>query len=82
LKSMPFKNDLEMFHKFAEYADWIRFVSESMEHKLYSLCVYYHWDGEACEESCSCEQIERKGDFHAEDECWQCSSYISGAKKC
>lgn len=75
MKTMPFKHDLEMWHKFAEYSGWIKFVSEAKEISLINLCVFYSWDSGAFEEYCNCKQIERKKDFVSKEECWKCPFY-------
>jgi len=71
-----YKNDLEMWHKFAEFAEHIKFVAEAEEYTLYSKCAYYSWDDYAFEEYCNCDKIERSKDFEAKEECWKCPFYI------
>jgi len=81
MKKMPFKTDLEMWHKFAEFGECIKFVSEAQEIGLINLCVYYSWDSGACEEYCHCERIGRKKDFVSKEECWKCPFYQTREEK-
>ena len=75
MKPMKFKNDLEMWHKFAEVAEQMRFVAKTKERELIFRCAYFDWDGEASEEYCYCPHIHREKDFVAEEECWKCPYY-------
>lgn len=75
MKKMPFKNGLEMWHRFAEYAEWLKIVAETEEQILYSKCKFYSWNNDAFEENCLNGEIERETDFNAKDECWKCKFY-------
>lgn len=76
MKPMKYKNDLEMWHKFAEFAEHLKFVSEAEEQKLYSECVHYSYDDAAFEEYCKCPKIiARTKDFEAKEECWKCGFF-------
>jgi len=72
---MKYKNDLDMWHKFAEFADHLRFVAEDQERRLFEKCKSYEYDDEAYEEYCNQEKIVRQGDFSARRECWKCPYY-------
>lgn len=72
---MKCKNDLEMWHKFAEFAEHLKFVAEAEEQALYSQCIHYHFNRESFEEHCNCDKIERNKDFEAKNECWKCPFY-------
>lgn len=73
MKPMNFKNDLEMWHKFAEFAEWLQFVATAQESSLFDNCTYYSYDDGAFEEYCHCPEIVRTKDFEAKEECWKCS---------
>ena len=81
MKKMPFKNDLEMWHKFAEFAHWMKFVAIAEEHKMISQCKFYSYDDGAFEEYCHCPSIKRTIDFTAEEECWKCKHYSMEKEK-
>ena len=69
---MKYKNDLEMWHSFLTVAKDIAFVAQAELHRLQRECKFYSWDDGAFEEYCNHPEIKRKGDFHADDECWKC----------
>lgn len=74
-KPMPYKNDLEMWHKFKEYSEHLKFVAEMMEDQLIDLCGFYDYDRGACESYCHCPDIDRSNstkDFDPCEECWKC----------
>jgi len=81
MKPMKYKNDLQMWHKFAEFADHLKFVAKAQEQTLYSECVHYHWDNDAFEEDCNNGNIVRKEDFDAQAECWNCPFYFTQKAK-
>jgi hypothetical protein len=72
---MKFKSDLEMWHKFVEFAEYLKFAASCQEDQLISRCVFYHWDNDAFEEYCDCPDISRSGDFKSKKECWKCPFY-------
>lgn len=72
---MKFKNDLEMWHQFREFAKLLRQVAEFQEHQLAHECVDYAFDSGASEEMCSNSDITRATDFDSSEECWKCPSY-------
>lgn len=79
---MRYKNgDLGMWHKFAEFAEHLKFVAEAEEQSLYSLCASYSFDDSAFEEYCNEERIKRTKDFSAKDECWKCPFYSPKEKR-
>jgi hypothetical protein len=75
MSKMSFKNDIAMWHKFAEFADHLKFVANAQEQTLYSLCEFYSYDDAAFEEYCKNEKIIRRIDFDARSECWKCRFY-------
>lgn len=77
---MEFRNDLEMWHKYAEFAEHLKKIARFQEIHLISQCIYYVFDG-AFGEYCKCPKIERKGDFKSENECWKCGFYEIPIKK-
>jgi hypothetical protein len=77
MSKMSFKNDIEMWHKFADFAEHLKFVAHAQEQKLYSQCVFYSYDDAAFEEYCNNEKIIRRIDFEACNECWKCPFYAT-----
>lgn len=75
------KNDLEMWHLFAEFAEEFREVFKYNEIQLIKLCKSYSYDNEACEEYCSNSRIRRTKDFNSQEECWKCPHYQTKVKK-
>ena len=71
---MKCKNDLEMWHKYVEFAEHLKKTARFQEIRLINKCVYYVFD-EVFEEHCRCQKIERKGDFNSKNECWKCKFY-------
>jgi len=79
MRPMKYKNDLEMWHKFSEFAEQLKFVAHAEEHSLIFKCRFYS-EEEDCglsifEEHCDHPSIKRKGDFNSDNECWKCRFY-------
>lgn len=73
---MNYISDVRLYHDMKEQARKMVELFAFHETNEYQACVSYHYDNEACEESCSCTRINRLGkDFNAEEECWQCIYY-------
>ena len=71
---MKFRNDLEMWHKYFEYATHSAKTAMFQEIRLIRHCIFYVFD-DAYEEHCRCKKVKREGDFDSKKECWQCEFY-------
>ena len=81
---MEFRNDLDMWHQFRDFAETLSILSKFHEHQLIHECVDYAFDSGASEERCSNPKKMRKGDFDSLEECWKCpfySKYIKDRKR-
>ena len=75
-------SDIRMYHELKEQAKKMADMFAFHEMVTYQKCIYYHYDGEACECSCSCPKINRLGkDFDPEKECWSCDYYSVESKE-
>lgn len=78
---IKYKNELEMWHQFKEFAEELSMVSTFNEIRLAKACYSYGYDSGASEEHCSHIGIERTKDFNSLDECWKCPYYSEGKVK-
>ena len=80
--TMKYKNELEMWHQFAEFAEELREVATFNIIGLVKMCKNYSYDFEACEEYCSRNAgLTLTKDFDSLGECWKCPHYQTGKVK-
>ena len=77
-KVFPYKSDIEMWHKFAEFAEQLKTFAEWMESEEIRKCRFYEYDSGSCEEYCHCPKLVTPPDLGvslepgSEFQCWKC----------